>query len=40
MAKYKVLYTDTCFPDLSVEQAELAKIDEKVQKYLDEYAGQ
>lgn len=27
MAKYKVLYTDTCFPDLSVEQAELAKID-------------
>lgn len=27
MAKYKVLYTDTCFPDLSVEKNELAKID-------------
>lgn len=27
MSKYKVLYTDTCFPDLDVEKAELAKID-------------
>ena len=27
MAKYKVLYTDTCFPDTKVEEAELAKYD-------------
>lgn len=27
MAKYKVLYTDTCFPDLDIEKKELAKID-------------
>lgn len=27
MAKYKVLYTDTCFPDTSIEEAELKKID-------------
>lgn len=27
MAKYKVLYTDTCFPDTSIEESELAKID-------------
>lgn len=26
MARYKVLYTDTCFPDLDVEKSELAKI--------------
>ena len=26
MAKYKVLYTDTCFPDTSIEAAELSKI--------------
>ena len=27
MAKYKVMYTDTCFPDMSIEQEELAGID-------------
>ena len=27
MPKYKVLYTDTCFPDTSIESAELAAID-------------
>lgn len=27
MAKYKVLYTDTCFPDLKIEEQELAGID-------------
>lgn len=27
MSKYKVLYTDTCFPDTSIEAAELSAID-------------